>query len=67
MTSGGIARHRHEDALLGGVFGQQPSVAGMDARDDRRLVVGELLVVRQVAPEIPHRQARRPRRRDRRE
>ena len=32
--------------------------------DDRRLVLGELLVIRQVAPEIPHREARDRRRRD---
>ena len=47
---------RHEDALLGRVFGQQPAVAGMDAGDDRRLVIGELLVIRQVAAEIPDRE-----------
>ena len=41
---------RHVDALLGGVFDQQPAVAGMQAGDGRRLVVGELPVVRQVPP-----------------
>ena len=64
MTSGGIALHRHEDALFGRVFGHQPPVAGMDPGDDRRLVVGELLVVRQVAAEIPDREPRDAARRD---
>ena len=31
------------------VFGQQPAIAGMDAGDGRRLVVGELPIVRQIA------------------
>jgi len=44
---------RHEDALLRGVFGKQPAVAGMDAGDDRRLIIGELLVIRQIPAEIP--------------
>jgi hypothetical protein len=41
---------RHVDALLGGVFDQQPAVAGVQAGDGRRFVVGELPVVRQVPP-----------------
>ena len=50
--------HRDENALFRRVFGQKPPVAGMDAGDGRRLVGGELLVIGQVAPEIPHGEAR---------
>ena len=32
------------------------AIAGMDARQNRRLVMRQLLVIRQVAPEIPDRQ-----------
>jgi hypothetical protein len=40
---------RHEDAPLAGVLGHQGAVGGVDARHHRRLVLGQPLVVRQVA------------------
>ena len=46
---------RHEDAPFGRVLGQQPAIAGMHPGHDRRLVVRELLIVRQIAAEIPDR------------
>jgi hypothetical protein len=48
----------HENTSLGGIFGEQPAVAGEYARRNRRLVIGELLVIREVAAEIPNRQPR---------
>ncbi len=56
MTRFGIAADRHEHPPLGRVFGEQPAVAGVDARHDRRLVMRQLLVIRQVTPKIPDRQ-----------
>ncbi len=44
---------RHEDAPLAGILGEKPSVAGMDARDDRRFVIRKLLIVGQIAAEMP--------------
>ncbi len=44
---------RHEHTALHGVFGQQAAVTGMHARRDRRLVVGELAVVRQIPAVLP--------------
>ncbi len=52
----GDRRDRHEHPPLGGIFGQQPPIAGMDARQNRRLVMRQLLVIGQIAPEIPDRQ-----------
>ena len=49
----GHGGHRHEDALLLGVFGEQPAVGGVEPRDGRRLVVGQLLVVGQAVAEMP--------------
>ena len=37
---------RHEDAPLAGVLGHQAAVVGVDARHDRRLVLGKAVVVR---------------------
>ena len=48
---------RHEDAPLGRVLGQQAAVSGMYPGRDRRLVMRELLIVRQIAAEIPDRDA----------
>ena len=39
---------RHEDALLDRIFGQQPPVARKHAGHHRRIVFGELGIVRQV-------------------
>src|SRR5690606_32046844 len=39
----------HEDAPLLGELAEQLAVAGIDPRDDRRLVIGELTVVGQIA------------------
>ncbi len=39
---------RHEDAPLARIFRDQRAVMRMDAGHDRRLVLGEALVVRQV-------------------
>ena len=47
--------HRHEEAPLDREFGQHAAVAGVDARQHRRLIVDELLVVRQPAAEMPQR------------
>ena len=49
----GHGGHRHEHALLARIFRQQPAVGGIQARGDRRLVVGELLVVGQAMAEVP--------------
>ena len=46
-------RDRYEDPSLLGVFGDQPAVAGMQPRHRRRFVVGQLLIVRQVATVVP--------------
>jgi hypothetical protein len=51
---------RDEDALLGRVFGHQAAIAGIDPRHHRRLIIGQLLVIRQVAAEIPNREPGRP-------
>ena len=48
--------HRHENALFGGVLGNQRAVAGVDAGGDRRLVLRQLVIVRQIlaiGPEHP--------------
>ena len=58
-------RDRHEDPALGRVLGQQPAVPGIDAGRDRRLVIGQLLVIGQVAAEMPDRQPNRGGARDR--
>jgi hypothetical protein len=44
---------RHEHPLLAGIFGEQPAIGGIEARGDRRLVVGELLVIGQTVAEVP--------------
>ena len=44
---------RHEDAPLGRIFGEQPAVTRMYPGHDRRLIMRELLVIRQVTTEIP--------------
>ena len=49
----GHGGHRHEHALLVGIFGEQPAVGGVEPRDGGRLVVGELLVVGQAVAEMP--------------
>ena len=49
----GHGGHRHEHALLARILGQQAAVGGIEARGDRRLVVGELLVVGQAMAEVP--------------
>ena len=43
----------HEDALFLRVLCEKPAVGGVEARDGRRLVVGELLVVGQAVAEMP--------------
>jgi hypothetical protein len=43
---------RHEHAVLCGVFGEQAAIAGIDARDHRRIIAGELVVIRQVLREV---------------
>ena len=43
-----MATDGHEQPLLAGVFGEQPSVAGVNAGHHRRLVGRELVVIRQV-------------------
>ncbi len=48
---------RHENAPLSRVLGQQAAVSGMYPGGDRRLVMRELLIVRQIAAEIPDRDA----------
>jgi hypothetical protein len=45
--------YRHEQAPLARVFGQQPAVPGINAGHNRRLVMGELLVIGQITPKIP--------------
>ena len=47
---------RHKNPALGRILGQQPPVAGMHPRRNRRLIMRQLLVIGQVAPEIPNRQ-----------
>ena len=49
----GHGRDRHEHPLLAGILGEQPAVGGIEARNGRRLVVGQLLVVRQPMAEMP--------------
>ena len=44
---------RHEDALFLRVLCEKPAVGGVEARDGRGLVVGELLVVGQAVAEMP--------------
>src|SRR5262249_30638276 len=41
------------DALFGGIFGKKTPVSGVDAGHNRRLILGELLIVGKVAAEIP--------------
>jgi len=48
---------RDEDATFGGEFGQQSSIPGMNAGHGRRMIMRELLVVRQLAVELPDRDA----------
>jgi hypothetical protein len=43
----------NKEAALLGIFGQQRSVGGMDARHDRRFIGRKLLVVGQVLGRIP--------------
>ena len=47
----------HEDAPLARVLGDQRAVMRMDARHDRRLVLGEALVVGQVLRHAPQHEA----------
>ncbi len=44
---------RHEGALLHRIFGDQAAVAGIDAGGDRRLVMGQLVIVRQIVAIVP--------------
>src|SRR5689334_17344018 len=46
---------RHEDPPLSRIFGEKTAVAAMNPGHDRRLVMGKLLVIGQVAPKIPQR------------
>ena len=39
---------RNEDAVFPGIFGNQQAVAGMHAAHDRRLILSQLLVIRQI-------------------
>ena len=55
---------RHEDTPLGGKFGEKPAVAGMDAGRNGRLIMRQLLVIRQVAPEVPQSDPDEPARRN---
>src|SRR5215469_3796251 len=48
---------RHKNAPLGRVFGQQSAISSMHAGRNRRLVMSELLIVRQLAAEMPDRDA----------
>ena len=48
---------RNEHPALGRIFGKQRAVAGMDAGHHRRLVVGELRIVRKVPGIFPHHEA----------
>ena len=43
---------RHEDAPLDCIFGQQTTIPRMNAAHDRRLIMRQLLVVRQLAVEL---------------
>ena len=47
----------YEDAPLAGVLGHQAAVVGVDARHDRGLVLGEALIVGQIARGLPHEEA----------
>ena len=51
FTRSGIALIRHEDAPLGGEFGEQARIAGIDPAHDRRLVVPQAIDVRQIGAE----------------
>src|SRR5271163_193809 len=48
---------RHQDAPLDRVFGQQTTIPCVNAGHDRRLIMSELLVVRQFAVELRDRDA----------
>ena len=48
---------RHKNTTLGGEFGQQSSISGMNADHDSRLIMPELLLVRQLAVELCDRDA----------
>jgi hypothetical protein len=48
---------RYKNTTLGGIFGQQAAIPGMNAGHDSRLVMRELLVVRQLAVELCDRDA----------
>ena len=48
---------RHENPPLARVFGEKAAVHGMQSRRDRRLIMGKLLIVRQVPSEMPDRDA----------
>ena len=42
----------YEDTTLGGEFGQQSAIPGVNAGHNRRLIMSELLVVRQLSVEL---------------
>ena len=48
---------RYEDASFGRIFGQQATISAVNAGRDRRLVMRELLIIRQFAIEMPNRVA----------
>jgi len=48
---------RHKNTTLGDEFGQQAAIPGMNAGHDSRLVMRELLVVRQLVVELCDRDA----------
>src|SRR5271157_3706330 len=48
---------RHQDAPLDRVFGQQTTIPRVNAGHDRRLIMRELLVVRQLAVDLRDRDA----------
>ena len=48
--------YRHENTFFGSVLGNQRAIAGMNARGDRRLILRQLVIVRQIlaiGPEDP--------------
>ena len=48
----GDGADRHEDPFFGRVFGQEPPVARQHARHRRRIVIGQLPVVRKPLREV---------------
>ena len=48
---------RHENPPLGRVFSEKAAVAGMHSSGDRRLIMSKLLIIRQISPEMPDRDA----------